>query len=325
MKEAVFIRRNIDKWRKMENMVGDELFTTPDEMADAYNDITSDLAFARTQYPESPVTSYLNDIALGLHRDLYQHKHTTWAQVKHFWTHEIPLAVYHARGPLLLSLAIFLLSVLVGVVSTLGDHEFPRLILGDYYVNMTLENIESGEPMAVYAQGTQLGSFLDITLNNVFVSFRTYAMGLCTSFGTGYILLHNGVMFGAFVMFFMLRGLFVPCFLAVMLHGTLELSAIVIAGGAGIMLGNGWLFPGTYSRMEAFVMGARRSVKVLVSTVPMFIVAGFIEGFFTRFTHVGDVLRLSVILLSFAFVMFYYVFLPIKRHREEKAHEDTLV
>ena len=48
MKEAVFIRKNINKWRKMENMVGDELFTTPDEMADAYNDITSDLAFAQT-------------------------------------------------------------------------------------------------------------------------------------------------------------------------------------------------------------------------------------------------------------------------------------
>ena len=325
MKEAVFIRKNINKWRKMENMVGDELFTTPDEMADAYNDITSDLAFAQTQYPESPVTAYLNDIALGLHRDLYQHKHTTWAQVRRFWTHEIPLSVYHARRPLLLSLAIFVLSVVVGAVSTLGDHDFPRLILGDYYVNMTLENIEAGEPMAVYAQGTQFGSFLDITLNNVFVSFRTYAMGLCTSFGTGYILLYNGVMFGAFVMFFTLRHLFVPCILAVMLHGTLDLSAIVIAGGAGIMLGNGWLFPGTYSRLEAFVMGARRSVKVLVSVVPVLMVAGFIEGFFTRFTHVGDLLRLAVILLSFAFVMFYYVYLPIKRHREEKAHEDTLV
>ena len=58
MQEAVFIRRNIDKWKKMEIMVGDKLFTTPDDMVAAYNEITSDLAFAQTQYPSSPVTSY---------------------------------------------------------------------------------------------------------------------------------------------------------------------------------------------------------------------------------------------------------------------------
>jgi uncharacterized membrane protein SpoIIM required for sporulation len=100
-----------------------------------------------------------------------------------------------------------------------------------------------------------------------------------------------------------------------MLHGTLELSAIVIAGGAGITLGNGWLFPGSYSRIQSFVRAARHSVKVLASTVPLFVVAGFIEGFFTRYTEVGDLLRLLVILCSLAFVIFYYVLLPIKRHR----------
>lgn len=325
MNEAVFIRRNIEKWRNIEMMEGDEVFTTPDDMVNAYNDITSDLAFARTQYPDSPITSYLNDIALGLHRDLYRHKHTTMKQMLRFWTHEIPLSVYAARKALLLSLAIFLLSALVGVVSTFGDHEFPRLILGDYYVNMTEENIRNGDPMAVYAQGTRFGSFLDITINNVWVSFRTYAAGLLTSFGTGYFLLFNGVMVGAFMTFFVLRGLFVPCFLAVMLHGTLELSAIVIAGGAGIMLGNGWLFPGTYSRLESFLRAGRRSVKVLVSTIPIFIVAGFIEGFFTRYTQVGDWWRLLVILLSMAFILFYYVILPVRRHRESTAYEDLTV
>lgn len=309
----------------MELMEGDEVFTTPDDMVNAYNDITSDLAFAQTQYPDSPVTSYLNDIALGLHRDLYRHKHTTVKQMVRFWTHEIPLSVYAARKALFLSLAIFVLSALVGVVSTLGDHEFPRLILGDSYIRMTEENIERGDPMAVYAKGTQIVSFLDITLNNVWVSFKAYAFGLLTSFGSGYFLLCNGVMVGAFFMFFILRGLFVPCFLAVMLHGTLELSAIVIAGGAGIMLGNGWLFPGTYSRLESFFRAGRRSVKVLVSTIPIFIVAGFIEGFFTRFTHVGDWWRLLVILLSLSFILYYYVILPVRRHREQAIHEDLII
>ena len=181
---------------------------------------------------------------------------------------------------------------------------------------MTLENIESGEPMAVYSMGSQLTSFLGITVNNILVSFMIYVFGVFTSFGTGVHLMNNGVMVGAFVTFFIVRGLFVESILAIMLHGTLELSAIVIAGGAGITLGNGWLFPGTYSRFESFLNAARHSIRILISTLPLFVIAGFIEGFFTRFTHVGDVFRLMVILLSLAFVVFYYVLLPIKRHRD---------
>lgn len=325
MNEAVFIRRNIEKWRKMEWMEGDDVFTTPDDMVNAYNDITSDLAFARTHYPDSPITSYLNDIALGLHRDLYRHKHTTMQQLLRFWTHEIPLAVYDARKALLLSFAIFVLCVLVGVVSTIGDPEFPRLILGDPYMHMTEENIKNGEPFSVYAQNTQFSSFLSITLNNVWVSFKTYAFGLLTSFGTGIILLFNGVMVGCFMTFLFMKGLLLQGFLTVMLHGTLELSAIVIAGGAGIMLGNGWLFPGTYGRLESFLRAGRRSIKVLVSTLPLFIIAGFIEGFLTRYTDAGDLWRLLVILLSASFIVYYYVILPVRRHRESTAYEDLIV
>lgn len=316
MQEAVFIRRHLEKWKQAENMVGDTLFATPDDLVRAYNEVTSDLAFAQTQYPTSPVTAYLNDLALDLHRDLYRHKHTTWAQILRYWTHEIPLAVYAARRGLMLSLAVFCACILVGVMSALADPEFPRAILGDGYVDMTLDNIERGEPMAVYSMGSQVGSFLGITFNNILVSFITYIMGVFTSFGTCYYLLTNGLMVGAFVTFFAVRHLFVESMLAIMLHGTLELSAIVIAGGAGITLGNGWLFPGTYSRMESFLRAARHSAKVLLSTIPIFVLAGFIEGFFTRYTDIGDAFRLSVILASAAFVVFYYVFLPIKRHRD---------
>ena len=316
MQEAVFIRRNIEKWRQIEGKVGDTVFTTPDDMVDAYNELTSDLAFAQTQYPQSPVTSYLNDLALAVHRDVYYHKHTPWSRVLHFWTHDIPLSVYEVRREMLISLALFLVFILVGAVSTLGDANFPRVILGNRYVEMTLQNIEEGEPMAVYSMGSQLSSFLGITFNNIMVSFIIYVMGIFTSIGTGVYLMQNGIMVGAFVTFFIVRGLFVESILAIMLHGTLELSAIVIAGGAGITLGNGWLFPGTYSRMESFLRSARRSIRVLISTLPMFVIAGFIEGFFTRYTHVGDLLRLLVILLSALFVLFYYVLLPIKRHRD---------
>ena len=316
MREAVFIRRNLAKWRKIEGGIGGFYKISPDETVEAYNEVTSDLAFAQTHFPDSPITRYLNDLALVLHRNLYRNKTNSWSQLKHFWTHDIPLCVYEARGALLTSLAIFVVMIIVGIVSTYGDPEFTRQILGDDYVNMTLQNIENGEPMAVYGGDSQMVSFLGITMNNVLVAFIIFGMGIFTSFGTGYHLMTNGVMVGTFITFFIQRGLFVESILAIMLHGTLELSAIVIAGGAGITLGNGWLFPGTYSRMKSFVIAARRGIKVLVSTVPLFIIAGFIEGFFTRYTHIGDAFRLLVILSSLAFIIFYYVLLPIKRHKE---------
>ena len=236
MREAVFIRRNLEKWRQIE--IG-FYAASPDQTVEAYNEVTSDLAFAQTHFPDSPITQYLNDLALGLHHNLYRNKSHSWSQLKRFWTHDIPLCVYEARGALLTSLAIFVVMIIVGVISTYGDPDYTRQILGDAYVDMTLQNIENGEPMAVYGGDPQIISFLGITINNVMVAFMIFAMGIFTSFGTGYHLMTNGVMVGTFVTFFIQRGLFVESILAIMLHGTLELSAIVIAGGAGITLGNG--------------------------------------------------------------------------------------
>ena len=178
MKEAQFVSRHIEKWRKAEMLLGDRLFATPDELVDAYNEVTSDLAFSQTHFPESAVTPYLNDLALALHRDLYRNKRDPWMRLVTFWTHEVPLSVYEARRPLLVSLAVFVAFIIIGMLSTLGDPDFPRLILGDGYVDMTLDNIEKGEPMAVYGGDSQLLSFLGITINNVKVAFLTFVMGI---------------------------------------------------------------------------------------------------------------------------------------------------
>ena len=206
-----------------------------------------------------------------------------------------------------------MISVFIGVLSSVNDSDFVRLILGDRYVDMTLNNIANGEPMAVYDSSSEVPMFLGITLNNIIVSFRCFAMGLLTSFGTGYILLRNGIMVGAFQSFFYQHDLLWESFLAIFLHGTLELWAIVVAGAAGIALGNGWLFPGTYSRLESFRRGAKRGLKIIVGTIPVFILAGFIEGFVTRHTDIPDFLRFGLILLSLAFIIFYYIYLPNRK------------
>ena len=155
------------------------------------------------------------------------------------------------------------------------------------------------------------------------VSFNIFVSGVLTSFMPGYQLFQNGIMVGCFDTFFYQHGLLGESLLATMLHGTLELSAIVVAGAAGLAMGNGWLFPGTYSRIVSFQRGAKRGMKIVVGTVPLFILAGFIESFITRHTEINDFVRLTVILLSLCFVIFYFIYLPYKRNHYKHASRKT--
>lgn len=309
MKEVTFIRQNLDKWRGYETTVESTL-STPDELADAYIDITSDLAFSQTHYPKSRITLYLNNLASAIHHRIYRNKRERWSRIVTFWTREMPQIMWHARKELCISFLIFVVSALVGALSQWLDPEFSRLILGNSYVDMTLQNIENGTPMAVYGSGSEGTMFFGITINNIMVSFRAFASGLLTSFATGLLLFCNGVMIGAFQTFFAQHGLLWESFLAVWLHGTIEISAIIVAGAAGIAMGNGWLFPGTYGRLYSFRRGAMKGLKIVIGTVPLFCVAGFIESFLTRHTEFPDAFRLTVILLSAIFIVYYYIVLP---------------
>lgn len=319
MKEVTFIRQNIEKWRDVELMVENSVETAPDVQADAYIDLTSDLAYAQTHFPQSRITLYLNNLASALHNQIYRNKRESISRLVTFWTQEIPQTIWEARHALMASFIIFVISVTIGLVSQLGDDSFARLILGDQYVDMTLDNIAKGEPMAVYDSGAETEMFLGITWNNVKVSFMVFVMGVFTSLGTGFLLFQNGVMVGSFQTFFFQQGLGFESMLAMWLHGTLEIWAIIVSGAAGITLGNGWLMPGTYGRLTSFMMAARRGLKIIVGTVPVFVMAGFIEGFATRHTEWPTWLRLTIIGASALFIGYYYLYLPyFKNHARQK-------
>lgn len=323
MKEVTFIRQNLDKWRGYETTVENGI-STPDELADAYIDVTSDLAFSQTHYPKSRITLYLNNLASAFHGRIYKNKRERWSRIITFWTCEMPQIMWEARKELLISFMLFVISVVVGVVSQWLDPEFSRLILGNAYVDMSLKNIDNGTPMAVYNNMPEDLMFLQITTNNIKVSFMAFASGLLTSFATGLVMLQNGIMVGAFQTFFAQHGLLWESTTAIWLHGTLEISAIIVAGAAGIAMGNGWLFPGTYSRLYSFRRGAMRGLKIVIGTVPLFCMAGFIESFLTRHTEFSDAVKLSIILLSAAFIVYYYIVLPYLRnhnHATESAKD----
>lgn len=321
MKEVSFIKRNIDKWKAMEDTVDEAYNVSPDVLADAYQELTADLAFSQTHFPDARITVYLNNLASALHNKIYRNKREKRSRIITFWTREVPLTMWEARRLLLASFLIFVVSVAIGALSTLGDADFPRLIMGDGYVDMTLDNIEKGEPMGVYGSEAESPMFFQITLNNIMVSFRCFVAGLLTSFMTGFILMQNGIMVGAFQAFFYQHGLLWESSLAIWLHGTVEISSIVVAGAAGLSLGNGWLMPGTYTRLESFRRGAVRGMKIVVGTVPLFIIAGFIESFVTRHTDLADGVRLSIIVLSLFFVVSYFVVLPWHLYGRKKKQE----
>ena len=315
MREAVFIKQNLRKWKEYEKVIDSVEDESPDRLADIYTDLTADLAFAQTQYPKSRVTEYLNGLALLLHNSIYDGRREKWSRIKDFWLYEVPRAVYDSRKALWISLVVFLVSTAMGVISQLGDSDFARVILGDYYVDMTIRNIQSGHPTDVYNTQSQMPMFLSIAYNNIMVSFNGFVLGIFTSLMPGYYLFANGIMFGCFSFFFYQYGVFGESLLTVMQHGTLELSAIVIACGAGITMGNSWLFPGTYSRMRAFLMGAKRGMKIVIGLVPVFLVAAFIEGFFTRETGLPIAIRIAVVVISAAYIIGYFIVWPAILHR----------
>lgn len=318
MKEIIFLNKNAKRWEKFDKILNNtQTAHNPDEIADLYIQITDDLAYARTYYPKSKTTKYLNNLALKAHRTIYVNKKEKTNRIITFWKTEYPLLIHKNSRYLLYSFAIFIVSVLIGITSTANDDQFIRLILGDTYVNMTLQNIEKGDPMAVYKQAKQLDMSVAITINNIRVSFIAFIYGLFLSFGTGYILFFNGIMLGSFFYFFYQHGLLYEATLTVWIHGAIEITAIIVAGAAGICMGNSIMFPGTYSRWQSFSRGAKQGMKIVFGMFPFFIVAGFIEGFITRYTETPDIFRLTFILGSLYFMLWYLIIYPKKVYEQQ--------
>lgn len=322
MQEVAFLKKNSDKWKEFEHYIAGQRSANPDTLANLFIQLTDDLAYARTHYPKSKTTQYLNTLTARVHQAIYRNKKEEKKRFIAFWTEEVPLVAYSMRRSLLYSLIVFSVALLIGVVSTAHDPTFPRIILGDTYVNMTLENIKNGDPMAVYKQAREIDMFFGITLNNVLVSFRAFAFGILTAVGTAMFLLYNGIMLGSFQYFFYQHGVLTQSLLTIWIHGALEISAIVIAGGAGITLGSSFLFPGTYTRMQSLLRGAKQGLKLIIGLVPVFITAGFLESFVTRHTQMPTVVSLAIIGSSFAFIAWYFFFYPTQLYN--KQHNDSL-
>jgi uncharacterized membrane protein SpoIIM required for sporulation len=320
LREALFIKKNKDRWLKNQYFPSDN----PDEMAVDFTQLVDDLSYSKTFYPHSRVTRYLNAGASKTYMSIYQNRKEDRNRIAEFWRYTVPLTVKKHQGVLLFCAILFIAFFIVGFYSAKHDESFVREMLSDSYVNMTEENIEKGQPFGVYAEGNELLMWLGIMLNNIFVSFTYFARGIVFCFPVVISLLNEGVRLGAFEYLFFSKGLGMQSVLTVFIHGTLELSAIVIAGAAGVVLGKGWMFPGTDTRLQAFLRGAKDGVIILVSLIPVFIVAAFFEGFITRYYTMPAWLSASILLMSASYIIWYYIIYPAQIQRKLKKAKETI-
>ena len=306
-------------------------------------DITDDLSYAQTFYRRRTVRVYLNQLAQKVYTGVHKQKGESLAKFFTVWKTSLPLEIYRARKSLLVALISFLVYVAIGALTTHIDPDFTRLVLGDCYVNATLENIQDGNPLAIYEyeirQNPMTGEcergertiflqmFMDITTNNMKVAFLTFFLGFFFTLGTHLVIFYNGIMLGTFQYFFHTKGLLLTSFLGIWIHGAFEISAIVLAAGAGITAGNGWLFPKSYTRMQSLQLSTKRGLKIMMSLVPFIIAAGFLESYVTHnYQTLPEWSKWALIIFCFAIILGYYVVYPVyvARKHPELLHEEQV-
>jgi uncharacterized membrane protein SpoIIM required for sporulation len=310
MKEITFLKQNHEKWLQFEALLNSHERQNPDALADLFVRITDDLSWAHTFYPGSNTEKYLNDLAARIHQEIYKNKKEKRSRLVSFWAEELPRLMGRQRLNLFITFLIFGISVWIGVVSASHDENFVRLILGDNYVDETLQRMREGNPLGVYQGENHFVMFLFIAINNARVALVCIVLGMLGWIGVSYMQFRNGVMLGAFFYFLCAHGYAHEATLTVWIHGVIEIWCIVVAGAAGMALGNGLWFPGAYPRGVSFMRGAREALKIGVGLIPFFFLAAFFEGFITRYTGLNDYLRMAIIGVSLLFVTFYFIVYP---------------
>jgi uncharacterized membrane protein SpoIIM required for sporulation len=313
MREPLFVKQNAEKWNRFEQSHTDD----PDEIAERFIKITDDLAYAKTFYPKSKTTAYLNGLAAKLHQSIYKNKSEKSNRFITYWKYELPLLFKTYQRQLLYSFIFFVIFCLMGIVSAKYDPNFLRLILGPEYVDMTNDNIAKGDPFGVYKQQNEFVMFFGIAANNIFVSFLMFVSGIIFSVGCVFYMLQNGLMLGSFEYYFFSKGLGAQSILVIWIHGTIEISSLIIAGAAGLVLGNSFLFPKTYTRLASVKRGAKDGIKMALGLVPLFIIAAFFESFVTRHTEMPVWLSVTILASSLCFMIWYVIIYPNKIYNNQ--------
>ena len=282
-----FIARNQSGWARLAELTGrarrgvgrmapGEL----EELVQLYQRTSAHLSYVRTYHGDAALTARLTRLVADANGVVYGRRARTLRAVGEFLSLTFPAAVWTGRRFVLVSaLLTFVPAIAVGAWLAQSDRALEASApdaVREAYVQEDFESYYSSEPAGQFAT--------EVTVNNIQVSILAFAMGILLCLGTAYVLVLNGANLG------FAAGLFVsageqPKFWGLILpHGLLELSAVVVAGAAGLRLGWVIIAPGDRRRREALAEEGRRSVVVVIGLVVAFVVAGTIEGFVTGST-----------------------------------------
>lgn len=313
MREVAFIKQNKEKWLEFEQIISNKKKKSPDDIANLHIKIMNDLVYAQTYYPKSRVTKYLNKLAKFSFDKVYHSKRSDKNAVLYFFFDKVPLLSYQYRKFIYLSFIVFFAFFLIGLLSTFNDDSFARQILGNDYIDTTLENIESGDAMAIYKSGSNWGTFIGIYDNNQRVGLNMFLSGLFLGIGTAFYVVYNAIMVAVFQAFFYQQNSFFDSLKGIWIHGTYEIFAMIIEAGAGYIIGASILFPGSLKRFESFKTGMKTAFYIFISTIPFTLVAAFLEGYITRYSStMPTILSFTIIGFCLISISYYYLILPFK-------------
>lgn len=245
------------------------------ELGLLYRQAAADLSSVREDPASQRIADYLNQLLGRAHNLIYMGERVRRGGILRFYRFTFPQVFRATFQYTLASFAIFLAAAVAGFLACLADPAFQRYFLGPKMSDtierrqMWTHSILTVKPLA--------SSF--IMTNNLTVSFTAFAMGITAGLGTIYMMATNGLMIGVISAACWQAGMGLDLAAFVIPHGVLELPAIFIAGGGGLLIARGLLFPGSLPRRDALVVYGGEGIRLALGIIPLLFVAGIIEAF----------------------------------------------
>jgi uncharacterized membrane protein SpoIIM required for sporulation len=275
------------------------------ELSLLYRQIAADLAALREDSGSAHFARYLNQLLARAHNTIYSVRTASPSAVVDYFRYAYPRIFRQNLSYCLAAFLVFIGSALVGVALTYHDPDFKAKILGPQMV----ETIERHEMWTHSIVGMKPVASSAIMTNNLGVAFMSFAAGITGGIGTIYMMVFNGLLIGVIGTACRLSGMSLQLWSFVAPHGVLELPAIFIAGGAGLRLAYGLLFPGFLLRGESVARAGTEAVKLLLGTIPILVVAGVIEAFVSP-TGLAVPLKFGMAAALFALLVTYLFWEP---------------
>lgn len=242
-----------------------------------YQKTARDLSYSQTYFPEADVTAYLNELVAKSHNLLYKDQTSSVGQIRRFFSTTFVKLLTEQWKAILIAMLLFVAGAFAAFLSVLDDPLHLYGVLPEEVAqSVDPEEIDAGEGAV-----DDSAMSASIMTNNIQVGILAFAGGITFGLLTVSLLVYNGIMVGALAGLYWHAGGSYEFWAYIVPHGIVELTAIFIAGGAGLLMGYKLFVPGSYGRGYQLKYQAKRSVLLLIGTIPLFVIAGIIEGFIT--------------------------------------------